>query len=217
MQVFRRCVIYQLFLISKLSFIDLLNYFFKLRTLVWISCKLLSISLEFYRQVLTVLKLWLPKRYALKLFQLLSTKWFKINQTSRVFLVVCPLIHVRNKQLLSLSLLSVYSTCAIITRSWFETALDYKPRILGPTFLVYVLKWSVILTSLALKNGVKNIQTAGYNGARTVYVNARLLIQNFHNSFYYILHISYLSPSLCKHFYLETMCKCKHFDEAVYG
>jgi len=58
-----------------------------------------------------------------------------------------------------------YRTRAIITRSWFETGLDYKPRILGPTFLVYVLKWSVILTFLALKNGVKNIQTAGYNGA----------------------------------------------------
>ena len=57
---------------------------------------------------------------------------------------------------------------AIITRSWFETALDYKPRILGPTFLVYVLKWSVILTSFYLKDGVKNIQTAGYIGARTV-------------------------------------------------
>ena len=33
-----------------------------------------------------------------------------------------------------------YRTRAIITRSWFETALDYTPRILGPTFLVYVLK-----------------------------------------------------------------------------
>ena len=58
---------------------------------------------------------------------------------------------------------------AIITRSRFETALDYKPRILGLIFLVYVLKWYVILTSFALKNGVKNIQTAGYNGARMVY------------------------------------------------
>ena len=44
-----------------------------------------------------------------------------------------------------------YCTRAIITRSRFETALDYKPRILGPTFLVYVLKWSVILTSLDYK------------------------------------------------------------------
>ena len=61
-----------------------------------------------------------------------------------------------------------YRTSAIITRSWFETALEYKPRILGPTFLVYVPKWFVILTSLALKNGVKNVQTAGYNGVRTV-------------------------------------------------
>ena len=49
-----------------------------------------------------------------------------------------------------------------------QPALDYKPQILGPTFLVYVLKQSVILTSLEFENGVKNIQTAGYNGARMV-------------------------------------------------
>ena len=30
------------------------------------------------------------------------------------------------------------------------------------------IKWSAKLTSLALKNGVKNVQTAGYNGAHTV-------------------------------------------------
>ena len=57
---------------------------------------------------------------------------------------------------------------AIITHSWFETTLDYKPRILGPTFLVYVLKWSAILTALDYKNGLKNIKTTGYNGVRTV-------------------------------------------------
>ena len=34
---------------------------------------------------------------------------------------------------------NIYCTHAVITRSWFKTALDYKPRILGPTFLVYVL------------------------------------------------------------------------------
>ena len=34
---------------------------------------------------------------------------------------------------------SNYRTRAIITRSRFEMALDYKLRILGPTFLVYVL------------------------------------------------------------------------------
>ena len=33
-----------------------------------------------------------------------------------------------------------YRTRAIISRSRFEAALVYKPRILGPTFLVYVLK-----------------------------------------------------------------------------
>ena len=31
---------------------------------------------------------------------------------------------------------NIYRTRAIITRSWFETSLDYKPRILGPHFLV---------------------------------------------------------------------------------
>ena len=68
----------------------------------------------------------------------------------------------------------MYRTRAIIFRSWFETALDYKTRILGPTFLeiedipFLVLKWFVILIYLALKNGVRNIQTAGYSGARTV-------------------------------------------------
>ena len=36
-----------------------------------------------------------------------------------------------------------YHTRVIITRSRFETALDYKPRILGPTFLVYVLNYGV--------------------------------------------------------------------------
>ena len=31
-----------------------------------------------------------------------------------------------------------YCTRTIITCSWFETALDFKPRILGPTFFRYV-------------------------------------------------------------------------------
>ena len=38
-------------------------------------------------------------------------------------------------------------------------------------------KWSVILTSLALKNGVENIQTAGYNAACTVFENWNTLNQ----------------------------------------
>ena len=67
-------------------------------------------------------------------------------------LVLCKIN--MNPQLLILK--KKYRTRAIITRSWFETALDYKPRILGPTFLVYVLKWSVILTSLALKNVINS-------------------------------------------------------------
>ena len=52
-------------------------------------------------------------------------------------------------QLLSLQMLflncmntigSKYRTRATITPSWFETTLDYKPRLLGPTFLIYVVK-----------------------------------------------------------------------------
>ena len=48
----------------------------------------------------------------------------------------------------------------IINRSWILTV--HKVRIL----------WKKLLkkTFLAFQNGVKNIQTAGYNGARTVYV-----------------------------------------------
>ena len=50
-----------------------------------------------------------------------------------------------------------------------QPALDYKPQILGPTFLFYVLNQSVILTNLDYKFGVKNMQTAGYNGVHTVH------------------------------------------------
>ena len=61
-------------------------------------------------------------------------------------------------------------TSDIITSSRFEAALDYKPRILAPKieeFLFLVHKLSVILTAL-VKNGLKSIQAAAYNGARTV-------------------------------------------------
>jgi len=47
-----------------------------------------------------------------------------------------------------------YRTRAIITRSWFETALDYKPRILEPKieeFSCLVHKLSVTLTALQYK------------------------------------------------------------------
>ena len=80
---------------------------------------------------------------------------------------------------------NTYRTRVIIIHSWFEATLDYKPRILGPTILVYVLKWSVILTSLAMKNGVKNIQTAGYNGGHTVFIKGARnswTVQPAHNS-----------------------------------
>ena len=68
-----------------------------------------------------------------------------------------------------------YRTRAIIARFRSETALEYKPRILGlknKEFLFLVHK-SVVQTAPQYKNGVKNIQTAGYNGARTVYIPSR--------------------------------------------
>ena len=47
--------------------------------------------------------------------------------------------------------LSIYCTCTITTLSWFETALDYKLRILGPKiedFPCLLHKLSVTLTTL---------------------------------------------------------------------
>ena len=47
-----------------------------------------------------------------------------------------------------------YRACAIITRSWFETSLDYKPRILHPKieeFPCLVHELSVTLTALQYK------------------------------------------------------------------
>ena len=54
----------------------------------------------------------------------------------------------------SLSACDIYRTHAIITRSQFETALDYKPRILGSKieeFPFVVHKLSAILTALQYK------------------------------------------------------------------
>ena len=48
----------------------------------------------------------------------------------------------------------IYRTRAIITGSWFETALDYKPWILDPVieeFPFLVHKLPVILTALQYK------------------------------------------------------------------
>ena len=67
----------------------------------------------------------------------------------------------------------------VLNSEWSAVLCYYKPQILGPTFLIYVLKWSVILTSLALKNGVKNIQTSGYNGARTVSYQTLSLVSKY--------------------------------------
>ena len=59
------------------------------------------------------------------------------------------------KQLiLTQKLMVITVVCASITRSWFETALDYKPRILGPPieeFPLLVHKMPMILTVLQYK------------------------------------------------------------------
>ena len=55
---------------------------------------------------------------------------------------------------LSTTLIYTYRASAIVTRSWFETALDYKSRILGPKieeFPCLVHKLSVTLTALQYK------------------------------------------------------------------
>ena len=66
----------------------------------------------------------------------------------------------------------IYRTLAIITRTWLETALDYKQRILCSYFLVYYINCFLILTTLDylphLKMGIKNIQAAVFNGPCTV-------------------------------------------------
>ena len=94
-------------------------------------------------------------------------------------------------QNIAIFIISEYHTRAIITRSWFETALNYKPRIFDPKmdeFPCLAHKFSVTLT--AVKNGLENIQTAGYNGARTVSIYSRTSEEMQHSicSFYLGIH-----------------------------
>ena len=58
-----------------------------------------------------------------------------------------------------------YRTHATITRFWLETALEYQPYIHKARILWYK---PLEKTFFDFKRWVKNIQTAGYNGARTV-------------------------------------------------
>ena len=57
-----------------------------------------------------------------------------------------------------------YHTHAIISRSWLQAALEYKPY-KDKKFLKNLLKNK----EMVFENGVKNIQAADYNGARTVH------------------------------------------------
>ena len=60
--------------------------------------------------------------------------------------------------------MNVYRTRAIITHSWLQTALEYKPYIKTEFSKKNLLKNK----ELVFKNGVIIIQATGYNGARTV-------------------------------------------------
>jgi hypothetical protein len=64
-----------------------------------------------------------------------------------------------------------YNLLLIWNQFRFETTLDYKTRILGRKTFYYInsnANCSTIQT--AVKNGVKNIQAAAYNGAQ-IYLN----------------------------------------------
>ena len=93
-----------------------------------------------------------------------------------------------------------YRTYAIIARSWFETTLDYKPRIAGPTieeFHFLVHKLSEIQTTLQYKPQwkmeVKNLQALAYNGKHMVYNIYEL---NKHKTML-ILHIDSMLLCIC--------------------
>ena len=58
-----------------------------------------------------------------------------------------------------------YHTCAIISRSWLQATLEYKPYIRAE----FSEKTSLKNKEMVFENGVKNIQAAAYNGARTVH------------------------------------------------
>ena len=61
-------------------------------------------------------------------------------------------------------------THVIITSSWFETAPDYKPRILDPKFEEFPsLEHETLCNINRSEKRGKNIQTAGYNGAPMVH------------------------------------------------
>ena len=63
----------------------------------------------------------------------------------------------------------VYRTRAIITRSYFETTLDYKPLIYGPKIEeVPCLAHKLFVILTALQYGVKNVQATAYNGVSMV-------------------------------------------------
>ena len=55
-----------------------------------------------------------------------------------------------------------YRTRAIISRSWLEAALEYKPYIRTEFSEKNLLKNK----EMVFGNGIKNIQAAAYNGAR---------------------------------------------------
>ena len=65
----------------------------------------------------------------------------------------------------------------IITHTWFETALDYRPFLHAKNCLVHKLYLTLTTTILTgVKMGLKNIQTAGCNGMHKVFAVCTNLI-----------------------------------------
>ena len=67
-------------------------------------------------------------------------------------------------ELMSDSLTTIYRMRAILSRSWLQAALEYKPYIRTEFSEKKLLKNK----EMVFRNGVKYIQAAAYNGVRTV-------------------------------------------------
>jgi len=64
-----------------------------------------------------------------------------------------------------------YRTPVIISRSWLQAALDYKPLLNTSHEYKDRIIWKNLLKNkeMVFENGVSYIKAAAYNGARTVY------------------------------------------------
>ena len=112
---------------------------------------------------------WVPGRYIWTSFKIIwaSPDWLFTAEFCFVQNIWTKKGHGNNE--------SDYHTRTIITRAWFETA-DFRSNF--PCLCTWIV-CNINLSGLktALKNGVKNIQTAGYNGARTVVEKAQTFLK----------------------------------------